>query len=80
MTQSGIWVIAALYFGIALLTPIAATFAEGAKAGTWPALVVLVSATLTGLVQGLIALRAYYDGSNERFKARRDAAAAKRDG
>ena len=80
MTQSGIWVIAALYFGVALLTPISAIFIEGAKTDTWPTRVALVSAALSGLVQGLISLRAYYDGSNERFKARRDAAAAKRDG
>jgi hypothetical protein len=69
MTGNGVIVRAALYFLIALLTPVASVMSEAAVGGSWPSLSALASAALTGTVAGLVALRAYLDGSNERFEA-----------
>lgn len=61
----------ALYFGIALLTPIAAAIGETAMYGYWPSSPVVASAALSGMVAGLVAVRAFLDGSNERYEARK---------
>jgi len=65
---------AALYVAIAILTPIAALYVEGAAAGVWPATLAVVAALLSGAVQALVALRAFFDGSNERYKSERGGA------
>ena len=67
MTGSGVIIRAALYFAIALLTPISAEIAECATYGYWPPAVKIISAGLGGIVAGLVALRAYIDGSAERY-------------
>ncbi len=59
---------AGLYAGIALLTPLAAVMSEFAQRDAWPSLIIITAALLTGLVQALIAVRAYFDGSAERAK------------
>ena len=55
-----------LYAGVALLTPLSGIMAEFAQRNEWPSLVIVAAALLTGLVQALIAVRAYFDGSAER--------------
>jgi hypothetical protein len=72
MTGYGVIIRGSLYFLIALLTPLASAVADGAQNGQWPTGQTLVAATLGGLVAGLVSLRAYLDGSNERFEARRN--------
>ena len=64
---------AGLYFVVALLTPLAGLLATAADANTnaWPMPVQTVSALMTGLVTACVALRAYLDGSNERWKENR---------
>ena len=57
---------AGLYAGIALLTPLAAIMSEFAQLNAWPSPIIVTAALLTGLVQALIAVRAYFDGSAER--------------
>ncbi len=52
----------------ALLTPLAAIMAEFAQRDQWPSAIIVTSALLTGLVQAIIATRAYLDGSAERAK------------
>jgi hypothetical protein len=52
----------------ALLTPLAAIMAEFAQRDQWPSAIIVTSAALTGLVQAIIATRAYLDGSAERGK------------
>ncbi len=69
MTGRGVILRAALYVLIALLTPVAGVMSEAALGGNWPSVQALVSAALSGAVAGLVALRAYLDGSNERFEA-----------
>ena len=59
---------AGLYAGIALLTPLAAIMSEFAQRDAWPSLIIVAAALLTGLVQALIAVRAFFDGSAERGK------------
>jgi hypothetical protein len=59
---------AGLYAAVALLTPVAAIMSEFAQRDQWPSSVILTAALLTGLVQALIAVRAYFDGSAERAK------------
>jgi hypothetical protein len=59
---------AGLYAAVALLTPVAAIMSEFAQRDQWPSGVILTAALLTGLVQALIAVRAYFDGSAERAK------------
>ena len=71
---------ASLYFLISVLTPISAAFGEAAMYGYWPAMVTIVAAALAGLVGGLVAVRAYLDGSAERFAGKdRDAGNSKQD-
>ena len=59
---------AGLYAAVALLTPVAAIMSEFAQRDQWPSGVILTASLLTGLVQALIAVRAYFDGSAERAK------------
>jgi hypothetical protein len=65
----GVIVRASLYFAVASLTPIAGVLGESAT--DWPCGVRLAAAALSGLVAGLVAVRAYLDGSNTRYEARR---------
>ncbi len=62
----------ALYVGIAVLTPIAAVYCECAQYHYWPDLPSVMAALFTGLVAGLVAVRAFLDGSNERLKQKRN--------
>jgi hypothetical protein len=59
---------AALYFSIALLSPVAAMLGEAAKVGQWPSILTLTACVVGGIVAGLVAVRAFYDGSAERYK------------
>jgi hypothetical protein len=59
-----------LYVGVAALSPVAAAVAECAVYDYWPSIVRVVAAALTGIVAGMVALRAYLDGSYERFRQR----------
>ena len=68
MTGRAIIVRGALYFGVAFLTPISGAVAETAMYGYWPPLVSVASAALAGAVAGMVAVRAYLDGSNERWE------------
>jgi len=54
---------ASLYFAIAFLTPFAAKVLMSLDAGKWPTGQEAVSGFIGGSLAGLIALRAYYDGS-----------------
>jgi hypothetical protein len=63
MTGYGLVFRGALYFAIAVLTPIAGVVAECATYGYWPSRVSVASATLSGIVAGLVAVRAFIDGS-----------------
>ena len=67
-TIGGVALRGSLYVAIAVLTPLAACVGETALYGYWPPVVALASAALTGLVSGLVALRAFLDGSVERLK------------
>jgi len=58
---------AVLYFGIALLTPLSALFIQADKLQIWPSWLSVFSIILVGTVQGLIAIRAYFDGSAQRW-------------
>lgn len=60
--------IAGLYFGVAFLTPVSEMLAACAAAGAWPPAINVVAAVVGGLVAGGLALRAYLDGSHERYK------------
>ena len=71
MNGRGIILRAGLYFSIAFLTPVAAALGETALYGYWPSRVAVASAALSGTLAGLVALRAYLDGSNERYEAGR---------
>ena len=57
----------ALYVAIAVLTPVAAVYGEAAQYQYWPDTSSVVSGALTGLLSGLVALRAFLDGSAERL-------------
>ena len=57
-----------LYALAALLTPLNSIMSEFAQLDKWPSLVIVTSALLTGMVQAIIAVRAYVDGSWERAK------------
>ena len=59
----------ALYACAALLTPLSNIMSEFSQRDEWPSLVIVAAALLTGLVQALIAVRAYFDGSAERAAA-----------
>ena len=56
-----------LYVAIAILTPVAAVFGEAAQYHYWPDAASLSYALLTGLLSGLVAVRAFLDGSAERL-------------
>ena len=58
----------ALYAALAVLSPVAVVYADAAKTWEWPALPVVVSAVLSGMVSALVAVRAFLDGSNERYE------------
>ncbi len=57
-----------LYFGIAVLTAVCAKIVDVLIGGQWPPLTMIVGVALSGTLQGLIAVRAYIDGSAERYK------------
>lgn len=59
---------AGLYFAIALLSPVATMLGEAAKVGQWPSLLTTTACLVGGLLAGLVAVRAFYDGSAERYK------------
>jgi len=61
----------ALYVGIAVLTPMAGVYAECAQYHYWPDAPSVMAALLAGFLAGLVALRAYLDGSNERYEQAR---------
>lgn len=68
--MSGGWLNVArcsLYFFVALLTPVSAVISDAATQGAWPLASQIVAAFLAGTVAGLVAIRAYLDGSNERW-------------
>jgi len=54
------------------LTPLAALLAGTAETDTWPSVVRIAAALLTGLVAATFALRAYLDGSNERYQQKQE--------
>lgn len=56
-----------LYFAVSFLAPIASVFDTRATADAWPSAIAVVSAAFGGLVAGIVAVRAYLDGSNERW-------------
>jgi hypothetical protein len=62
----------ALYFAVSFIAPISSVFDTRATASEWPSLISVVSAAMGGLVAGLVAVRAYLDGSNERYQQARD--------
>jgi len=68
VSVNGITLRALLYVGIAMFTPLAALYVEAAASGCWPTLLELVAVGLTGIVNSLLALRAYFDGSAERSR------------
>ena len=68
MTAYGIGIRAALYFSIAVLTPVAAVLGESADGGEWPTRMSMVAATVAGVVSGMTALRAFVDSSMQQFK------------
>lgn len=57
---------ALLYFAIAFLVPFADQIVEFLKKDTWPSGPRLVLASILGVIAGLTALRAFYDGSAQR--------------
>ena len=57
-----------LYFLIAVLTPLAAVYGECAQYHYWPDAPSIMYALLSGLLAGLVAVRAYLDGSAERWR------------
>jgi hypothetical protein len=54
---------ASLYFAIAFLTPFSAKVLTSLDAGKWPSGQEAVAGIIGATLAGLIALRAYYDGS-----------------
>jgi hypothetical protein len=61
-----------LYFAVALLTPLAPVFDNYGVNGEWPPLPEVASKLLGGIIAALIAVRAYLDGSNERYQQRQE--------
>ncbi len=57
-----------LYFSISLLGAYCAKVAEVLIGGAWPTTPMIVGTAILGATQGLIAVRAYIDGSAERYK------------
>lgn len=57
-----------LYFGIAFLSPFTEAIIEALKKDVWPTPQRLVLGLLVGLGVGLLALRAFFDGSVQRNK------------
>lgn len=62
---------ASLYVIPVALSPVAMVVAECAKFDYAPTKIAVASALLGGIVQGAISLRAYLDGSNERYRQER---------
>ena len=57
-----------LYFWTSVLTPVGVVIHSYAVNQSWPDNVEILDAGVTGLIAGLIAVRAYVDGSNERWR------------
>lgn len=57
---------AALYFIIGFLAPFSDQISSSLKLGTWPTAPATTLGCLYGLMAGLTALRAFYDGTAER--------------
>ncbi len=58
---------ALLYFGIAFLAPFSDKVLAALYESKWPTMQIVVASCLSGVISGLVALRAYYDGSSLRF-------------
>ena len=58
---------ALLYFSIAFLTPLSSLLNRGAHTDTWPTTISLVATIVAGILSGAVAIRAYFDGSAQRF-------------
>ena len=58
---------AILYFSIAFLTPLSSLLNRNSHTDTWPTMVSLVATVVAGILSGAIAIRAYFDGSAQRF-------------
>lgn len=54
---------ATLYFAIAFLTPFSERLLSSLNNSTWPSAQQAIAAVLVATISGLVALRAYYDGS-----------------
>lgn len=54
---------ASLYFAIAFLAPFSDKVLATLYTNQWPTMPIVVASCLSGMISGLVALRAYYDGS-----------------
>ena len=58
---------AILYFSISVLTPVSALLTDTAKTDTFPSKAKFIACLITGVLAGAVALRAYFDGSAQRW-------------
>ena len=65
---------AIIYFTVPFLTPLAGLMSTAADANTqeWPSYLQIVACLLTGFIAGLVALRAYFDGSSKKWEDRQN--------
>jgi hypothetical protein len=62
----------AAYMTIAALTPLAALVEGTSKQSYWPSAPAVCASLLSGAIAAAVALRAYLDGSNERWQQKQE--------
>lgn len=65
---------ASVYALVALLSPLTSLLVTAADANTqtWPNSLQLVASTMTGVIAALVAVRAFFDGSSNRWEANKN--------